>query len=64
MLIEVEDPSKGKAKQVGIPIKLSGTPGEVETCSPLFGEHTDEVMLSLGYSSQEIEELHQIGEIA
>jgi crotonobetainyl-CoA:carnitine CoA-transferase CaiB-like acyl-CoA transferase len=51
MLVELYHPSLGKVKQVGIPIKLSATPGEVRSTSPLLGQHTEEVLLSLGYLS-------------
>jgi len=61
MMVEVEHPLKGKIKQVGIAIKLSDTPGKIRSLAPFFGEHTDEVLLGLGYSAKEIEELRQAG---
>ncbi len=38
------------------PVRLSATPGEVRHRAPLLGEHTDEVMLGLGFEEKEIEE--------
>ena len=61
MVIEVEHPTLGKIKQVGIAPKLSGTPGKVRSLAPLLGEHTDEVLQKVGYSREEIENLRQEG---
>ena len=61
MIIEVEHPTEGKIKQVGIAIKLSDTPGEVRSLAPLNGEHTDEILTGLGYSGEKINELRQAG---
>ena len=61
MVIEVEHPTLGKIKQVGIAPKLSGTPGKVRSLSPLPGEHTDEILQELGYKREEIENLRQEG---
>jgi formyl-CoA transferase len=52
-IVEVDHPKRGKYLTVGNPIKLSDSPTEV-TRSPLLGEHTDEVLLELGYSEAEI----------
>lgn len=61
MVIEVEHPTEGKIKQVGIPIKLSDTPGKVRSLSPLPGEHTNEVLTGLGYDKQRISQLRREG---
>ena len=63
MVIEVEHPTEGKVKQVGIPIKMSGTPGKVQNLSPLLGEHTEEILTSLGYDKKGIDELRKAGAI-
>jgi formyl-CoA transferase len=52
-IVEVDHPKRGKYLSVGNPIKLSDSPTVVKR-SPLLGEHTDEVLTELGYSSQEI----------
>jgi crotonobetainyl-CoA:carnitine CoA-transferase CaiB-like acyl-CoA transferase len=46
---------------LGVPLKLSDTPGRVERRPPRFGEHTDEVLAELGHSPAEIAELHAKG---
>ncbi len=44
MVVEVDHPQAGRTKLTGVPIKLSETPGRVETPPPLLGEHTEEVL--------------------
>ena len=61
MVIEIEHPTLGRVKQVGIAPKLSDTPGKVRSLSPLLGEHADEVLLGLGYGQEEIGRLRQEG---
>jgi len=63
MVIEVEHPTEGKIKQVGIAVKLSDTPGKVRSLPPMLGEHTEEILVSLGYAKQRINELLQEGAI-
>jgi crotonobetainyl-CoA:carnitine CoA-transferase CaiB-like acyl-CoA transferase len=41
------------------PIDLSETPGTYRRRAPLVGEHTDEILKSLGYSPTEIAALHE-----
>ncbi|PIW40497.1 MAG: CoA transferase, partial [Chloroflexi bacterium CG15_BIG_FIL_POST_REV_8_21_14_020_46_15] len=61
MVIEVEHPTLGKVRQLGIVPRLSDTPGKVRSLSPLLGEHTDEVLASLGYRKGEIDKLRKEG---
>jgi formyl-CoA transferase len=55
-VVEVDHPKRGKYLSVGNPIKLSDSPTEVKR-SPLLGEHTNEVLNELGYTSDQIEAL-------
>ncbi|MFA1710479.1 CaiB/BaiF CoA transferase family protein [Peribacillus frigoritolerans] len=55
MMKEVEHPTVGIVKLLGSPIKLSDTPVTIERHPPLHGEHTEEVLLELGYDKKEIE---------
>jgi crotonobetainyl-CoA:carnitine CoA-transferase CaiB-like acyl-CoA transferase len=44
MKVEVEHPVEGTIPALGIPVKLSDTPGSVRRAAPLLGEHTEEVL--------------------
>jgi formyl-CoA transferase len=46
-------------KVPGIVPKLSETPGAIRTPAPRLGEHTDEVLRGLGFSSEEISSLRE-----
>ena len=61
MILELDHPKFGKVKHPGISIKLSETPGSVRRFGPNPGEHTEEVLLDLGYSKVRIEELRKDG---
>jgi CoA:oxalate CoA-transferase len=62
MVIEVEEPDLGTVREMGIPVKLRGTPGEVRGRSPKLGEHTREILKTLlGYSEEEIGDLTKTG---
>jgi crotonobetainyl-CoA:carnitine CoA-transferase CaiB-like acyl-CoA transferase len=63
MVMELEHPTEGKVKQVGIGIKLSATPGKFRSFASLIGEDTDETLNRLGYSAEKIDELRQAGVI-
>ena len=61
MVVEMEDALRGNIKMLGIPTKLSATPGQVRLMPPVLGEHTKEVLNKLGYSNVEISELKDTG---
>ncbi|PYZ96671.1 CoA transferase [Alteribacter lacisalsi] len=61
MVEEVDHPVIGKMKMIGIPTKFSKTPGEVRFASPLFGQHTEEILKSIGKSEADIQSLKDNG---
>ena len=61
MVVEVEHPQAGPVKLLGIPVKLSRTPGSIRRPPPALGEHAHEVLEELGYSGAEIAELRREG---
>jgi crotonobetainyl-CoA:carnitine CoA-transferase CaiB-like acyl-CoA transferase len=61
MLIEVEHPTLGKIPHLGIGTKLSDTPGQVRSTAPLPGQHTDEVLSSIGYDQAAVTALRERG---
>jgi len=44
---------------VGFPIHMSETPGSVRMPAPELGQHTEEVLLELGYSWEDIVKLRE-----
>lgn len=61
MMVEMDHPVEGKVKGLGIPVKLSETPGKVRRAAPLLGEHTGETLSKLGYSESDISDLRERG---
>jgi len=44
MVVETDHPVTGKFRTMGVPVKLSATPGSVRRAAPRLGEHTGEVL--------------------
>ena len=61
MLVDLEDPELGTIHNIGIPVKLSSTPGQIRTRAPMLGEHSVEVLIENGFSQAEIDELLELG---
>ena len=54
----VEHATIGPLKALGVPVKLSATPGAVRTPPPTLGQHTDAVLRhDLGFSDRDVEGL-------
>jgi len=63
MVQEIEHPIGGRIRQIGPAVKCSGTPARIRRPAPLLGEHTEEVLQEIGYTSGEIEALAAEGVI-
>jgi crotonobetainyl-CoA:carnitine CoA-transferase CaiB-like acyl-CoA transferase len=61
MIQEIDHPTAGRIKMVGIPVVLSETPGTIRLAPPLVGEHTDEILASIGYDAAKIADLRARG---
>jgi crotonobetainyl-CoA:carnitine CoA-transferase CaiB-like acyl-CoA transferase len=63
-LVELDHPVAGKVRMVGVPVRMSETPGAVRVPAPLLGEHTDLVLRErLGLGDDDIARLRRAGAI-
>jgi crotonobetainyl-CoA:carnitine CoA-transferase CaiB-like acyl-CoA transferase len=65
MVVELAQPGAERpVKLLGVPIKLSRTPGDAARApGPELGEHTDEVLAAAGFSATEMSALREAGAI-
>lgn len=62
MVVALDHPIAGAIRQLGVPVKLDGTPGAVRTPPPALGQHTDAVLRNdLGLDPEEIARLREAG---
>ncbi len=57
MVVDIDGRDGKKTKTLGVPVKLSDTPGSVRTAPVGFGESTADILGELGYTSEEIKAL-------
>lgn len=55
MVVDLEDEKGAKKRFLGVPVKLSDTPGSVRTLPPVFGADTSRLLAEFGYSADQIE---------
>lgn len=62
MVETVMHPTAGAQRVLGIPVKLSDTPGHIHSAPPLLGQHTAAVLMGdLGLSSDDVDALARAG---
>jgi crotonobetainyl-CoA:carnitine CoA-transferase CaiB-like acyl-CoA transferase len=60
---EVDHPVSGQVKLLASPMKFSKTPASVRSCAPELGQHTEEVLLEIGYTWDDMVEFKNQGVI-
>jgi crotonobetainyl-CoA:carnitine CoA-transferase CaiB-like acyl-CoA transferase len=59
-IVDYDHPRIGKTKVVGVPVRLSETPGDPKGMAPEFGEHTELILTELlDYSWEKVAELRE-----
>lgn len=61
MVIEADHPAIGPVRFVGMPIKLSATPGQLRLMPPTVGQHNELLLEKLGYSPEDIARFRRDG---
>jgi crotonobetainyl-CoA:carnitine CoA-transferase CaiB-like acyl-CoA transferase len=62
-IVEVVQEGRGTKRMPGPPVHMSFTPPRVQGWAPTLGEHTDDVLREVGYSTSEIEQLRAAGAV-
>jgi crotonobetainyl-CoA:carnitine CoA-transferase CaiB-like acyl-CoA transferase len=63
MIVDLVHPGAGPIHALGVPVKLSDTPGAVDRPAPLLGQDNADVLAELGYSEAEQRSLNDSGVI-
>lgn len=62
-IVKVEHPTLGSISAVGSPLRMSETPTDPSGIAPELGQHTEEILLEIGFAWNEIEALRTSGAI-
>jgi crotonobetainyl-CoA:carnitine CoA-transferase CaiB-like acyl-CoA transferase len=63
MVVETDHATLGPVKTLGAPVKFSDTPSAITRAAPVLGQHTNDVLVELGYCNAEIEDLRASGAV-
>ena len=58
-ITEYDHPALGKVNMVGFPVYMSETPSTIRMPAPELSQHTEEVLLDLGYSWEDIGQIRE-----
>jgi formyl-CoA transferase/CoA:oxalate CoA-transferase len=61
MVVELDHPKAGPISLLGLPVKLSATPGSVRLAPPVLGQDTREILRGIGMADVEIQGLAERG---
>jgi crotonobetainyl-CoA:carnitine CoA-transferase CaiB-like acyl-CoA transferase len=61
LVVELEHAQVGPVKMVGPLVKMSSNPLKATEASPTLGQHTAEILTSLGYDGGDIQRLRESG---
>ena len=62
-LATIQHPALGPVRMLGVPVRLTDTPGAPAGPPPAVGEHTDEILAEAGVSADEIARLRRAGAV-
>ena len=63
MVLDIDHPKIGPMKTIGLPIKSSGELTAVRRTAPWLGQHSEEIVRSLGYADEEVARMFKSGVI-
>ncbi len=58
-IVDFDHPQHGTIQMLGMPVRLSETPGSIRSPAPEFGQHSEEILLDLGYDWDAISDLRK-----
>jgi crotonobetainyl-CoA:carnitine CoA-transferase CaiB-like acyl-CoA transferase len=61
MVVDIEHPKIGPMKTLGLPIKSTGELTAIRRAAPWLGQHSEEVLLEMGYGTAEVKALFADG---
>jgi formyl-CoA transferase len=54
MLQQLEHPIAGLINHIGLPVKMSLTPGQIRLPAPVLGQHTSQILTRFGFTTEDI----------